>query len=123
MKRPIIQTFLKMIIEALAVAAAAAIIVLIIGSVKKWDNPITYSNAFFVAGCLVIIAGTSTRAAAGQEWGMYQRMSTANYRAMNPTDRANYVVKASASYRLVILGVLGGLFLWLVSALLTIPAS
>jgi hypothetical protein len=54
---------------------------------------------------------------------MYQRMSTANYRAMNPSDRANYVVKASSSYRLVIIGTLGGLFLWLTSAILTLPVK
>jgi hypothetical protein len=60
MKHSVLSTVLKFCVESLFIAIGVALIVLLIGYLNKWGDPIKYSNAFFIAGCLLIIAGTST---------------------------------------------------------------
>ncbi len=38
------------------------------GNLNKWDTSVKYSNAFFIAGALVIIGGLSSRMAASEDW-------------------------------------------------------
>ena len=89
----------------------------IIGYINTWNSSIAYSNASFVAGCLVIIAGTSSRFAAGQYWGTFGSLSGESFRGMSSSERADSIIKASSSLRLVILGLLTGLMLIFISAI------
>ena len=118
MKRLVISTILKMVGEAIGIALIAGIIVGVIGYKNKWDTPLPWSNAFFIAGCLLIVAGGLSRMAAGQEWKSSQLLDMESFRGMSNSERADFVVSASSSLRLVILGLLSGLLLIIVSAFL-----
>jgi len=86
---------------------------------NKWDTTVAYSNAFFIAGCLMIIAGGSSRLTAGQEWSSYQSVYAESFRDMSSGERAKYIINASSSYRLVILGLVSGILLILIAFVLT----
>lgn len=118
MKRLIAMSILKMCAKATVLTIIAAIIILVIGSRNEWDTSIKYSNAFFIAGSLMIIAGALSRLGAGQEWGNFQYLYAESFRGMSSSERANFILNVSSSLNLVILGLLSGLFLILISAIL-----
>ncbi|HOT92059.1 MAG TPA: hypothetical protein PLJ78_09875 [Anaerolineae bacterium] len=68
----IIKAIIKMFGKAIAITVIAGIAVGVIGYMAKWDTALAYSNAFFIAGCLVIIAGASSRLGASQERNSFQ---------------------------------------------------
>jgi hypothetical protein len=115
MKRLVIMTVIKMCAEAILIAILAGIAVGIIGNLNKWNTSLEYSNGFFIAGFLVIIAGMSSRLGAGQEWSNFQGLYAESFSDMNPSERADFIVSASSSARLVILGLLSGILLILIS--------
>lgn len=117
MKRPVIMAVIKMGGEAVLLTILAGFVIVMIGSWKKWESSHEYSNAFFIAGCLVIIGGGFSRLAARQEWASFQRLSAESFREMSPGERANYIVRASSSARLVILGLMSRILLLLISML------
>jgi hypothetical protein len=117
MKRQIMMVALKMAGEAIVLTILAGIVVVLIGYWRAWDTSFKYSNAFFIAGCLMFIGGAFSRQAAGQEWSYFQRLSADSFRDMSPGERANFIVEASSSMRLVILGILSGILLILISVL------
>jgi hypothetical protein len=117
MIRQDIMAVLKLCGEAVLIAIIAGIAVGIIGNWQKWESSLQYSNAFFIAGCFVIIAGLSTRLGAGQEWSSSQMLGTESFRDMSPGERVNAIINLSGSMRLVVLGLLSGLMLILVSAI------
>jgi hypothetical protein len=104
MKKAVITTVIKTCGEAILLTIVVGIVIGIIGSLK---------------GCLVIIAGAATRWGASQEWNTYRSLYADSFRDMSPGERADFIVDASSSVRLVILGVLGGVLLILTSALVT----
>lgn len=115
MKRLVIMTVFKMFGEAFLIALFVGIVIVIFGNLKKWDTPFEYSNAFSIAGFLVIIAGASSKLGASQEWNDFKGLYAESFRDMNPGERANFIVNASSSVRLVILGLLSGIMLILIS--------
>ncbi len=117
MKRYVIKAILKMCAKAILLTAVVGVIIGIIGYINKWNSTITYSNAFFVAGSLMIIAGASSRYAASQGWNSYQLLDSENFRGMGSTERAIHIINESSPLRTVILGVLTGIFLILISAI------
>lgn len=117
MERLVITAIIKMCTKAIVLTAVIAVAIVIIGYIKKWDSAVAYSNAFFLAGCLVIIAGTASRLGAGQEWTSFQLLSAESFRGMSSGERASYIINASSSLGLVILGVLSGMLLILISAI------
>jgi hypothetical protein len=117
MKRLVILTILRMCGEALLLTMVAGIIIGIIGYRNQWDASIQYSNAFFIAGCLLIIAGGSSKMTAGADWESSQTLYAESFRGMSNSERANFIIDASSSYRLVILGLLSGITLIIISAL------
>lgn len=117
MKHQLIKAILKICAQALVIAALIGFVIGVIGYLNQWNSPISYSNAFFVAGCLMIIAGASSRFAAGQEWKTFQLLSTQSLDDMGSSERANFIVNASSPVRTVILGLLSGLILILISAI------
>lgn len=119
MKRLVFISTIKMCGEAVLLTIFVGILIGIIGNVMKWDASLEYSNAFFIAGFLVIIAGMSSRLGAGQEWYFFQRLSAESFRDMSPGERANFILDASSSLRLVILGLLSGILLIIISEFVT----
>lgn len=117
MKRQVMIAMSKLCGEAVAITIFAGIVIGIIGNMKKWDTSIQYSNAFFIAGALVIIGGLSSRMAASADWISYQKVDAESFRDMSPTERANFIVETSSSLRLVIIGLLSGISLMLISSL------
>ncbi len=119
MKRLVLMAILKMCGKAISITMITGIVIAGIGYMNKWDTSIAYSNAFFIAGCLLIIAGGMSRLAAGQEWNAFQLFSGESFRNMSSGDRVNFIINASSSLNLVILGLLSGILLILISLIVT----
>ena len=119
MKRFVIVAILKMCGKVILLTMIAGIVIGVIGYSRKWDTSIAYSNAFFIAGCLAIIAGASSRLGASQEWGSFQLLYAESFRDMSSAERANFIIEASSSVSLLLLGVLSGILLILISVLIT----
>jgi hypothetical protein len=117
MKRLVMMTVIKMCGEAVLLTILVGAIIVIIGNLKKWDTSLEYSNAFFIAGCLVIIAGAASRLGAAQGSSSFQQLNVASLRNMSAGERAEFIINAGSSVRLVILGLLGGILLILISVL------
>ena len=120
MKRPVMMALIKMCGEALLLAILAGIAIGIIGNLNHWDTALEYSDAFFIAGSLLIIAGASSRLAAGQDLERFRGLYADSYRNMSPAERADFIVNASSSVRLVVIGLLLGILLMLISELVAI---
>jgi hypothetical protein len=116
MKRFVIMTILKLCAKILFLTIVIAGLIGVLGYAKQWDSPITYSNAFFIAGGLMIIAGGMSRLAAGEDWKVYQLISAESFRGMSSGDRANFVVEVSSQLSTMLLGVLTGVSLLILSA-------
>jgi hypothetical protein len=119
MRRLVMMTVLKIIAEAVLITLIAGIAIGIIGNLNHWDTSIKYSDAFFIAGGFMIIAGGVSRLAAGQERDNFQRLNAESFRDMSASEQANFVVTVSSSVRLVILGLLSGFLLILISVFVT----
>lgn len=117
MNRSVMIAFGRLCGEALLFTVVAIIIVGVMGNLNQWDTSAKYSNAFFIAGALVIIGGLSSRMAAGRDWDEFQRIDAASFRGMSPAERANLIVEASSSLRLVIVALMSGIFLIILSLL------
>ena len=117
MKRPVVMAVIKMCGEALLLSILAGIVIGIIGNLNHWDTALEYSDAFFIAGSLLIIAGASSRLAAGQDLERFRGLYADSFRNMSPGERADFIVNASSSVRLVVIGLLSGVLLILISEL------
>ena len=118
MKRLIVIAILKILGKAILITAIVGMVVVAIGYSKQWDNPVQYVNAFFIAGCLAIIAGASSRMTAGVGRDKFQYLYAESFRDMSSTERANLIANASSSLSLVILGFLSGFFLIAISVII-----
>ena len=117
MERLLVKAIIKIVAKSLALATLIGVPIGIFGYVKQWDSPITYSNAFFIAGGLMIIAGGMSRLTAGEDWSVFQLLSGESFRGMSSGERATFIINVSSQLSTVILGVLTGLLLMLVSAI------
>lgn len=115
MKRLLTLTVLKMFGKALLLTVFIGIVIAVIGNNSKWDTSIKYSNAFFTAGCIVIIGGASSRMGASQEWNKFQLFSAESFRSMSIRERVDFIIDVSSSLSLVILCGLSGTMLILIS--------
>ena len=111
------MTVIKMCGEVTLLTLLAGSGILIVGYLKKWDSSVAYSNAFFIVGCLAIIAGAASRLGAAQGSSSFQQLNVASLRNMSAGERAEFIINAASSVRLVILGLLGGILLILISVL------
>src|SRR5574338_443035 len=109
MNRLVIRAIVKMCMKAILLAAVIAGVIGIVGYVNQWNSAVVYSNAFFLAGCLVIVAGTASRLGAGQDWKNFQLLPSESLRDMSSGERASFIISASSPMHLVILGVLSGI--------------
>lgn len=119
MKRLVITTVIKLGGEAILLATLAVIVIGILGYSSKWATSLQYSNAFFIAGSLLIIAGTSSRMAAGDDRNLLQQIHAESFREMSASEQANFIIQASSSARLVVLGLVSGILLFIISFLIT----
>jgi hypothetical protein len=119
MKRLVIKAIIKMCAKSIFLATIIGVVIGIIGYINKWNSSIAYSNAFFLAGCLVIVAGGLSRLGAGQEWNHFQLLYAESFRDMSSSERANFIINASSSVSLVILGLMSGILLILISVFMT----
>jgi hypothetical protein len=119
MKRLVIKAIIKMCTKSILLAIIIGVVIGMIGYINKWNSSIAYSNAFFLAGCLVIVAGTSSRLAAGQEWNNFQLLFAESFRDMSSSERANFIINSSSPVRMVILGLLSGILLIIISVFVT----
>ncbi|MFN8443112.1 MAG: hypothetical protein U0175_20225 [Caldilineaceae bacterium] len=117
MKRFIIQEIGKLFAKSALLAAMIGVVVAVLGYLNQWNSLIPYSNAFFVAGCLLIIAGASSRFTAGQETATYRTIHPQSMRDMSFGDQISYIVDSSSPISRVMLGVVSGLLLIVVSAI------
>jgi hypothetical protein len=119
MKRLVIMAIIKMCGKAILLTIIAGVVIGAIGYIRKWDTSLAYSNAFFIAGCLAIVAGASSRLAAGQQWNSFRLPYAESFRGMSSSERANFIIEASSSLSLAILGLLSGILLILISVFIT----
>ena len=118
MKRLVIEAILKMCAKCILLTTIIGGVIAIIGYINQWNSSIAYSNAFFLAGCLVFVAGGLSRFAAGQEWSNFQLLHAESFREMSSSEQADFIVNASSPISTVILGILSGLLLILISAMI-----
>jgi hypothetical protein len=118
MKRLVYTIILKILGKALLLTLVVGIAIVAIGYFNQWDSSVQYVNAFFIAGCLVIIAGASSRMTAGAGRDQFQYLYAESFRDMSSTERANLIANASSSYSQVILGFLSGFFLIAISVII-----
>jgi hypothetical protein len=119
MKRLVIMAIIKTCGKAILLTIIAGVIIGVIGHIRKWDTSLAYSDAFFIAGSLAIIGGASSRLGASQGRGSFQLLYAESFRDMNNDERANFVINASSSVSLAILGLLSGALLFLISLFVT----
>ena len=117
MKRVVIKAIIKMCAKSIALTTIIGVVIGIIGYINKWNSSIAYINAFFVAGCLLIISGISSRLAAGQEWNNFQLLNADGFHEMSSSGRVIFIINESSPISLVILGVLSGILLMPISAI------
>jgi hypothetical protein len=113
------KVILGMCVKVLLVLLLAGGIIGVLGYKLGWDTSIAYSNAFFFAGCLLIVAGTSSRFIASQEWNVFQQLHAESFRDMSIHERRNFIIEASSSVSLLVLGVVSGVLLIVVAILVT----
>lgn len=116
-KRLDIRAIIKMCAKSILLTAIIGVVIGTIGYIRRWNSSIAYSNAFFVAGCLLIIAGASSRFAAGQGSNYYQSLNAESFRGMSSSERRDFIINASSSMSTTILGLLTGMVLILISAI------
>ena len=105
--------------EAVLLTILVGIAIGIIGYLNEWDTSLNYSNAFFIAGCLLIVGGAFSRLGAGQERNAFQVLYAESFRNMSASEQANFIINASSSLRLVVLGLLSGILLFVISFFVT----
>jgi ABC-type glycerol-3-phosphate transport system permease component len=116
MKRLIIRAAIKIGVKSIVFTTIIGAVIGVIGYIKKWDSPVTYSNAFFLAGCVVLIAALSSRYAAMRS-SHSPSFHTTSYHEMNSQEQEDYISSMSSSLSTVIFGVMSGLLLILISAI------
>ena len=117
MERYVIKAIIRICTESVLLTAGIGAGIGIIGYLHKWDSSLAYSDAFFLSGCMVIIAGGLSRLGAGQEWSIFQLFSAESFRGMSNSERATFIINASSPMRLVLLGALTGILLLLIAAI------
>jgi sulfite exporter TauE/SafE len=116
MERSIIMAIIKILARVLFFTIIIGGLIAFLGYTNQWTSPIKYSNAFFIAGALMMIAGGMSRLAAGEDWKTYQMLSGESFRGMSSGDRANYIINISSQLSTMLVGILTGIVLFILSA-------
>lgn len=115
MKHLLLTAILKSCAKALLLTLMIVVLIGVIGYIQRWDTSLAYSNAFFLAGCLMFIGGGFSRLAAGQDWRHAQQVHAETFREMSGGERTDFILEVSNSFNLMILGMVSGVLLVLLS--------
>ncbi len=115
MKRLVITAIVKMCGKAVLLVVAAAVAIVIMGNLNKWDTSRVYSDAFFIAGCLLIVGGTASRLAAGQQWNNFQQLHAESLSDLSGPEQALFIINTNSPVGTAILGLLSGAVLILIA--------
>jgi hypothetical protein len=116
MKRLVIKAIINMCAKSILFTVVIGVVIGVIGYTNKWSSSIAYSNAFFLTGCLMIIAGGLSRFAAQGTYNL-PLFSSESFRKMSSSERATFILDASSSMSIVILGLLTGILLILIAVI------
>ena len=119
MKRSVIKALLKICGKAILLTTIAGIIIVIIGNSNGWNTSIAYSNAFFVAGVIIITGGLASRLNTNQDTHQFRLFSSAeSFRNMSTSERRDYIAYALGPTNLVVVCLLSTILLMLISELI-----
>src|SRR5512138_2031704 len=104
MKRTISAVILKLGGEAVLLAIVGALVVGLLGRLGRWDTSLQYADAFFIAGCLLIVAGTASKLARSQDTPAFQWLETSAFHDLNANQQEGYVSDMGHSLRVVVVG-------------------
>lgn len=116
MKSPIGKALIKLAAKSLFFTAAIGSAVCLLGYVSHWETSLAYSNAFFLAGCFVLIAGTATQFAAQADYSQTFRFE--RFREMSFREQADLIADSTGAFSRVALGVSSGVCLALIAVLI-----
>lgn len=115
MSRQVIQAIIRFLTKSILITAAVSAVIILFGSINHWESSVKYSNAFFVVGCLVIVAGTASRMGAGQGVNSLQYLNMESFRGMSGSERVEFIINANSPVGLVVLGFVTGMTLILIA--------
>ena len=117
MSKQVIQAISKFLMKSILITAAISAAILLFGYFNQWDSSVKYSNAFFVVGCLVIVAGTASRMGAGSGLHSLQYLNMESFRGMSGSERVDFIINANSPIGLVVLGLVTGMSLILIAVI------
>ena len=116
MKSLIAKAIIKLGAKSLLFTAAIGSAIGLVGYLNHWQTSLAYSNAFFLAGCFVLIAGTATQFAAQADYAQTFRFE--RFREMSFKEQADLVADSTGPFSRVALGVSSGVSLALIAILI-----
>jgi hypothetical protein len=116
MKSLIVKAIINLCVKSILLTLAIGSLISLLGFVNHWATSLAYSNAFFLAGCLVIVAGTATKLSAQHDYSETFRFESFRKTFLN--EPANATENSSGSLNLVALGLSTGISLALISILI-----
>ena len=119
MTRQVIKAIIKFIAKSILLTVAISIVIGLFGYLNQWQSSIKYSNAFFLVGCLVTVAGTASRLGAGQGLHSLQYLNMESFRGMSGTERVNFIINANSPIGFVVLGLVTGISLILIAVIVS----
>jgi hypothetical protein len=117
MNRFVMTDILRMAGRVAVVTVIAVIIIALLGLINQWDSSTPYSNAFFIAGAIMIAGGVGTKMRAGEDWTSTQEIHPESLSGMTGEQQSRLVLNPSNSTRLAIMGMGSGTLLVLMSLL------
>jgi hypothetical protein len=115
MNRQVIQAIIRFLTKSILITAAISAVIILFGYFNHWASLVKYSNAFFVVGCLVIVAGTASRMGAGSGLHSLQYLNMESFRGMSGSERVEFIINANSPVGLVVLGFVTGMTLILIA--------
>ncbi len=105
--------------KAILVALVLSILIYILGVLFNWKTSLEYSNAFFIAGAIAIIAGAGSVMGGFQLRGDHRILYPQSAGDMDIEKRSDTLIKDSIhSYQTTILGAICGFVLIAISIII-----
>jgi hypothetical protein len=117
MNKQVLQAIIKFLAKSILLTAAISAVIGLFGYLNHWEGSVKFSNAFFVVGCLVIVAGTASRMGAGSGLHSLQYLNMESFRGMSGSERVEFIINANSPFGLVILGLVTGMTLILIAVI------
>ena len=96
----------------LGITLVVSLLVVTFGLVKGWDQPVQFSNGFFIAGAIVILLGTLSVAGGFQQRGNFQMIYAETAGQASISERAQRMVgEINQRYGVLVLMIVSGVLL------------